>query len=70
MSNTYDLVVIGAGIVGLCTALEESRRFPHIRLLVLEKEEKIARHQTNHNSGVIHSGVYYRPGSFRAKLGV
>lgn len=66
----FDLIVIGAGIVGLATAMEALRRAPGLRLGVLEKEPHEAAHQTGHNSGVIHSGIYYRPGSMRAKLGV
>jgi L-2-hydroxyglutarate oxidase len=64
----FDLIIIGAGIVGLATALEATRRFPGIRLAVLEKEDRVAAHQTGHNSGVLHSGLYYRPGSLKAKL--
>jgi L-2-hydroxyglutarate oxidase LhgO len=60
-----DLVIIGGGIVGLATALEAVRR--NRRIAVLEKEKKIASHQTGHNSGVIHSGIYYKPGSLKAK---
>lgn len=63
----YDLIIIGGGIVGLSVAMEFTRRFPRLRLLLVEKEESIARHQTGHNSGVIHSGVYYTPGSIKAK---
>ncbi|ACZ43264.1 FAD dependent oxidoreductase [Thermobaculum terrenum ATCC BAA-798] len=64
----YDLVVIGAGIVGLASAMEILKRHPALRLAVLDKEEQIAQHQTGHNSGVIHSGIYYAPGSLKAKL--
>jgi len=64
----YNLVVIGGGVVGLATALEVTRRFPRVRLLVLEKEDRVARHQSGHNSGVIHSGIYYKPGSLKARL--
>jgi (S)-2-hydroxyglutarate dehydrogenase len=64
----YDVIIIGGGIVGLGVALEISRRFPRHKLLVLEKEDHVARHQTGHNSGVIHSGVYYKPGSLKARL--
>jgi (S)-2-hydroxyglutarate dehydrogenase len=60
--------VVGGGVVGLATALEVSRRYPGLRLLVLEKEDRVARHQSGHNSGVIHSGVYYKPGSLKARL--
>jgi len=66
--NKFDLVIIGGGIVGLATALEVTRRFPALRLAVLEKEAAVAAHQSGHNSGVIHSGLYYRPGSLKAKL--
>jgi (S)-2-hydroxyglutarate dehydrogenase len=62
-----DVVVVGAGIVGLAVARELLRRSPATRLAVLDKEAQIAQHQTGHNSGVIHSGIYYKPGSFKAK---
>ncbi|HEY6339729.1 MAG TPA: L-2-hydroxyglutarate oxidase [Candidatus Sulfotelmatobacter sp.] len=69
MSETrYNVIIIGGGIVGLAVALEVTRRFPRLRLLVLEKEDRVARHQSGHNSGVIHSGVYYKPGSQKARL--
>lgn len=64
----YDVIIVGGGVVGLGVALEITRRFPDRRLLVLEKEDRVARHQSGHNSGVIHSGVYYKPGSLKAKL--
>lgn len=63
----FDLVIIGGGIVGLATALEAVRNFRGERIAVLEKERTIARHQSGHNSGVIHSGIYYKPGSLKAK---
>jgi L-2-hydroxyglutarate oxidase len=66
--SRYNTIVIGGGVVGLAVALEITRRFPHLRLLVLEKEDRVARHQSGHNSGVIHSGLYYRPGSLKARL--
>lgn len=66
----YDVAVIGAGIVGLATARACLLRIPSLRLLVLEKEEHVACHQTGRNSGVIHSGIYYRPGSLKASLAV
>ncbi len=64
----YNFVVIGGGVVGLAVALELTRRFPRRRLLLVEKEERVASHQSGHNSGVIHSGVYYKPGSLKARL--
>jgi len=64
---TYDYLIIGGGLVGLATAYDLVRRFPGVRLLVLEKERGWARHQSGHNSGVIHSGLYYRPGSLKAR---
>jgi L-2-hydroxyglutarate oxidase LhgO len=66
--SRYSVTIIGGGIVGLGVALEVTRRFPHLPLLVLEKEDHVARHQSGHNSGVIHSGVYYKPGSLKARL--
>ncbi len=68
MNEAFDVAVIGAGIVGLSTARELAGRFPAFRVLVLEKESSLAAHQTGHNSGVIHSGVYYRPGSLKARF--
>jgi len=62
-----DLLIIGAGIVGLATALEAGRRFPQMRIVVVEKEDRVAAHQTGHNSGVIHSGLYYKTGSLKAR---
>lgn len=62
----FDVVVIGAGIVGLATAYKLTRKHPAIKLAVLEKEQQLAFHQTGHNSGVIHSGLYYAPGSQKA----
>jgi L-2-hydroxyglutarate oxidase LhgO len=68
ISHKVDIAIIGAGIVGLATGLELTKRFPNISLAVLEKEALVARHQTGHNSGVIHSGIYYKPGSLKARL--
>ena len=62
-----DVIIIGGGILGLATAHELSRLHPHLSLTLLEKEEKLAQHQTGHNSGVLHSGIYYRPGSLKAE---
>jgi (S)-2-hydroxyglutarate dehydrogenase len=66
--SRYNVVIIGGGVVGLGVALQLTCRFPHLRPLVLEKEDRVARHQSGHNSGVIHSGVYYKPGSLKARL--
>lgn len=63
----YDFTIAGAGIVGLSTAYKLSLRFPDAKIQVVEKEDKVAAHQTGHNSGVIHSGIYYTPGSYRAR---
>jgi (S)-2-hydroxyglutarate dehydrogenase len=68
LGKTYDVAIIGGGIVGLSTAMELASRFPRLRIAVLEKERSVAFHQTGHNSGVIHSGVYYRPGSLKAQF--
>lgn len=62
----YDLIIVGGGIVGLATALKIKQANPALNLLILEKEKDIATHQTGHNSGVIHSGLYYKPGSLKA----
>ncbi len=67
MSDRYDIVVIGGGVVGLSVAREATRQFPRMRVAVLEKEAKVGSHQSGHNSGVIHSGVYYKPGSMKAR---
>ena len=63
----FDIVVIGGGIVGLASAYKIARNHPGISIAVLEKEQQLATHQTGHNSGVIHSGIYYQPGSNKAK---
>jgi 2-hydroxyglutarate dehydrogenase len=64
----YDVAVVGAGILGLATARELLSRQPDARVVVLEREDHIAAHQTGHNSGVIHAGIYYTPGSLKAQL--
>jgi L-2-hydroxyglutarate oxidase len=64
----YDVAIIGGGIVGLATALAVTERYPTARLVQFEKEPVWAAHQTGHNSGVLHSGLYYRPGSQKAEM--
>lgn len=64
--HTTDVAIVGGGIVGLATAYRLQERFPGTKLLILEKEREVAHHQTGHNSGVLHSGIYYKPGSLRA----
>ena len=64
----YDIAVVGGGIVGLATARELKVRHPDMSVAGVEKENAFNKHQTGHNSGVIHSGIYYKPGSFKAKL--
>jgi L-2-hydroxyglutarate oxidase len=67
-SSTCDLAVVGAGILGLACARELARRHPRWRIVVLDREAEIGTHQTAHNSGVIHAGIYYKPGSLKARL--
>src|SRR5438105_6155416 len=64
----FDIAVVGAGLLGLATARELLQRYPGRRLAILEKEAAIASHQSGHNSGVIHAGIYYAPGSLKARL--
>ncbi len=61
-----DVAIIGGGIVGLATAYQLTRRFPSRKVFVLEKEAELGSHQTGHNSGVLHTGIYYKPGSLKA----
>ncbi len=68
MSERYDVALIGGGILALATARALHERAPRARLVILEKEAALAQHQTGHNSGVIHSGIYYKPGSYKARL--
>ncbi len=66
MSQSFDIAIIGAGIVGLAAAFKILKKAPSIRICVIEKEREVALHQSSHNSGVIHSGIYYKPGSQKA----
>lgn len=66
--SRHDICVVGAGLVGLSVARAVADRYPGISILVLDKEDGVARHQSSHNSGVVHSGLYYRPGSLKARL--
>lgn len=65
-TEVYDIIVIGGGIVGLAAAYKLNMSNPKLRIAVLEKEKELAAHQTGHNSGVIHSGLYYKPGSLQS----
>ena len=67
-STKYDIVIIGAGIIGLATGMKLLERFPNLNLAILEKDSKEGTQQSGHNSGVIHSGIYYKPGSLKAKF--
>ena len=67
MQQNFDIIIIGGGIVGLATAYKLTLQHPNKKILVLEKENEVAAHQTGHNSGVIHSGIYYKPGSYKAR---
>src|SRR4051812_14922093 len=66
--ESCDVAVVGAGILGLAAARELTRRHPTLSVAVLEREPHIASHQTGHNSGVVHAGIYYAPGSLKAEL--
>ena len=66
-NNQFDIIIVGGGIVGLASAYKINLKYPDKKILVLEKEKEVAAHQTGHNSGVIHSGLYYKPGSLKAK---
>ena len=68
VSERFDVAVVGGGIVGLGTARALLAEHPSLRMVILEKEARLASHQTGHNSGVIHSGIYYKPGSHKARL--
>ncbi|PAE30314.1 hydroxyglutarate oxidase [Paenibacillus sp. 7884-2] len=64
----FDYIIVGGGIVGLSVGMNLTEKYPNKKILVLEKEKELATHQTGHNSGVIHSGIYYKPGSFKARF--
>ncbi|MBL7720227.1 MAG: L-2-hydroxyglutarate oxidase [Flavipsychrobacter sp.] len=66
-TQSFDIVVVGGGCVGLATAYKLNLKYPHLKIAVLEKEGRVSSHQTGRNSGVIHSGIYYKPGSYKAK---
>lgn len=68
--TNFDITIIGAGIVGLATGKELVKRRPDLRVVILDKENEVAAHQTGNNSGVIHAGLYYKPGSLKAKMAV
>src|SRR5437660_5201522 len=68
--STRRIIIIGGGIVGLAAAFKLSRREPDARITILEKDAAVGRHQSSHNSGVLHCGLYYQPGSARARLAV
>ncbi|MBL7995977.1 L-2-hydroxyglutarate oxidase [bacterium] len=70
MSQPFDIGIIGGGIVGLATAYRLSQQYPGLKIVIIEKENRLAAHQTGHNSGVIHSGLYYKPGSTKASTAV
>ena len=67
VEKTYDICIVGGGIVGAATAYSFQNAYPNLKVLLIEKEARPAPHQTGHNSGVIHSGIYYKPGSYKAK---
>src|SRR5687767_15931334 len=64
--QNFDIAIVGGGIVGLATSWQLGQRYPQFSVAVLEKEAAVGTHQTGHNSGVLHSGIYYKPGSLRA----
>ncbi|PWU05311.1 MAG: L-2-hydroxyglutarate oxidase, partial [Terriglobia bacterium] len=68
--NSRKVIIVGGGIVGLAAAYRLRERFPGARITILEKESGLGQHQTGHNSGVLHCGLYYKPGSARARLAV
>ena len=67
MQKKINIAIVGGGIVGLASAFQLQTNFPHLNIVVFEKEKELALHQTGRNSGVIHSGLYYKPGSYKAQ---
>ena len=67
-TKTFDLIIIGGGIAGTCTARAVGKKFPNLKIGLIEKEAKLATHQSNRNSHVIHAGIYYHPGTYRGRL--
>lgn len=67
---SYQRIIIGGGIVGLATAFKLGSKLPSARITILEKEPEVCRHQSGHNSGVLHAGLYYKPGSVKARMAV
>ena len=65
--NVFDIAIVGGGIVGAATFYKLQHSFPTLKIILIEKEKQLASHQTGNNSGVIHSGLYYKPGSLKAK---
>jgi (S)-2-hydroxyglutarate dehydrogenase len=70
MMNARRVLVIGGGVVGLATAYRFGQRFPDADITVLEKEDGVGKHQSGNNSGVLHAGLYYKPGSIKARMAV
>lgn len=68
MKNLYDIVIIGAGIIGLATGMKLLEKHPKIKIAIIDKDTEVSTQQSGHNSGVVHSGIYYKPGSFKAKF--
>ena len=66
--NGKRFLIVGGGLVGMATAIKLARRLPEVRITLLEKEPGVGRHQSTHNSGVLHCGLYYKPGSLKARL--
>jgi len=67
MQKKFNIAIVGGGVVGLATAYQLQTNFPDLNIVIFEKEKKLAFHQSGRNSGVIHSGLYYKPGSLKAK---